>query len=77
MTVMLSGVICLPLIGGLLDQFWQGKITNGLPDYTLSEWRFALLPIPFSVLIALLLLKFIPETFPEELKSPLNSDSTE
>lgn len=74
MTVMLSGVICLPLVGGLLDQFWQGKITNGLPDYTLSEWRFALLPIPLSVLIALLLLKFIPETFPEELKSPLNSD---
>lgn len=73
MTVMLSGVICLPLIGGLLDQFWQGKITNGLPDYTLGEWRFALMPIPFSILIALLLLKFIPETFPEDLKKPLHS----
>ncbi|AIL12496.1 hypothetical protein IM40_01485 [Candidatus Paracaedimonas acanthamoebae] len=74
MTVMLSGVICLPLIGGLLDQFWQGQITNGLPDYTLSEWRFALLPIPLSGLIAFLLLRFIPETFPEELKGPHNSD---
>jgi sugar phosphate permease len=74
MTVMLSGVICLPLIGGLLDQFWQGKITNGLPDYTSGEWRFALIPIPISVLAALLLLKFIPETFPEQLKGPLNSD---
>lgn len=74
MTVMLSGVICLPLIGGLLDEFWQGKITNGLPDYTLNEWRFALIPIPLSVLIAFLLLRFIPETFPEELKKPLNSE---
>ncbi len=75
MIVMLSGVICLPLVGGLLDQFWQGKTTNGLPDYTLSEWRFALMPIPFSVFIALLLIKFIPETFPEDFKKPLTSES--
>ncbi len=76
MNVMLSGVICLPLIGGLLDHFWQGKITNGLPDYTLSEWRFALCPIPLSILLAFLLLKFITETFPDDLKSPLKSDAS-
>ncbi len=75
MIVMLSGVICLPLVGWLLDQFWQGTITNGLPDYTLGEWRFALMPIPLSVFIALLLIKFIPETFPEDLKKPLTSES--
>lgn len=63
MTVMLSGVIFQPLIGLALDKAWNGKIEQGLPFYTLENWKLALSPIPLCLFLAFLLTYFIRETF--------------
>ncbi len=68
MTVMLSGVIFEPLVGWLLDLHWKNngaKLVNDIAVYSVDDFRFALLPIPISLFIALLLTKFIKETFPK------------
>lgn len=64
MIVMMLGLIGQPLVGGFLDWAWSGIMQNGVPFYTVSDYRFALLSIPISLLIALLIMPFIPETFP-------------
>lgn len=69
MLVMLLGLILQPLIGWFLDWIWDGVMNNGIPLYTISDYRFALLSIPLCLLISLLLMPLIPETFPKEEKS--------
>lgn len=66
MLVMSSGVVLQPLVGWLLDWVWDGVINNGIPLFTIADYRFALSTIPICLLIALCLMPFIPETFPKE-----------
>ncbi|OJX13023.1 MAG: hypothetical protein BGO77_00975 [Caedibacter sp. 37-49] len=63
MVVMLSGVIFQPFVGWILDKSWNGKIVQGIPFYTLANWKLALLSIPVCLVIALLLTLFMHETF--------------
>jgi len=70
MTVMLSGVIFQPFIGWILDKAWNGKIEQGLPFYTLENWKLALASIPLCLILALSLTYFIRETF---TKNPVSS----
>ncbi|MFN7710659.1 MAG: MFS transporter [Holosporales bacterium] len=63
MTVMLSGVIFEPLIGKLLDVVWNGTITNGIRDYTLSNYHVALSVIPMALFASIAVIYFVPETF--------------
>ncbi len=63
MIVMLSGVIFQPLVGWVLDKSWNGKIVQGIPFYTLANWKLALLAIPICLVIAVLLTFFMHETF--------------
>ena len=69
MIVMISGVVLQPLVGWFLDWIWDGVMNNGLPLYTISDYRFALISIPLSLVLALMLMPFIPETFPRLNKS--------
>lgn len=66
--VMSSGLILQPLIGWFLDWIWDGVMNNGIPLYTIADYRFALLSIPVCLLISLLITPFIPETFPKKIK---------
>jgi MFS family permease len=66
MLVMLLGLILQPFVGWLLDWIWDGVMNNGIPFYTISDYRFALISVPVCLLIALLLTPLIPETFPRE-----------
>lgn len=68
MIVMLLGLILQPLVGWFLDWIWDGVMNNGIPLYTVADYRFALLSIPFCLVISLLLTPLIPETFPREDK---------
>ncbi len=52
---MLSAPLLQPLIGLLLDQFSNGK------QYSLSDYQNALLIVPFVLLIACMLIFFLPE----------------
>jgi MFS family permease len=63
MTVMLSGVIFQPFIGWALDKAWDGKIEQGIPYFTLENWKLALGSILLCLFLALLLTCFIRETF--------------
>ncbi|MBY0501261.1 MAG: MFS transporter [Alphaproteobacteria bacterium] len=64
MIVMMLGLVTQPLVGWFLDKVWEGVMYNGVPHYTVADYRFALLSIPLSLLLALLLMPLIPETFP-------------
>lgn len=65
MIVMMLGLLMQPLIGGFLEWIWSGMMQNGVPFYTVSDYRFALLSIPLSLILALMILPLIPETFPK------------
>lgn len=66
MLVMLSGVVLQPLMGWMLDWIWDGIMNNGIPLYTIEDYRFALGSLLVSLVIALLTIPFIPETFPKK-----------
>lgn len=68
MIVMIVGMVLQPLIGWFLDWVWDGVMNNGIPLYTIADYRFALLSVPVCLLISLLLVPLIPETFPRETK---------
>jgi len=62
MVVMVGGVVLQPLIGWLLDWAWDGIKENGVPIYTLTDYRLALSTIPMCMIISLIVVHFIPET---------------
>src|SRR5690606_13756157 len=46
MLVMMLGLVLQPLVGWCLDWVWDGVMNNGIPLYTVADYRFALLSIP-------------------------------
>lgn len=65
MIVMMLGLVVQPLVGWFLDQVWSGIMQNGIPFYTISDYRFALISIPLSLVLAVIIMPLIPETFPQ------------
>ncbi len=49
----LFGSITEPLIGKILDIFWQGKIVNGVHYFSTTNYQFALMILPIYLVIAL------------------------
>lgn len=49
----LFGSFTEPLIGKILDIFWQGKIVNGIHYFSTTNYQFALLLLPIYLIIAL------------------------
>lgn len=67
MIVMMSGVIFQPVVGRLLDLSWNnGPLKDGVPDYSLTDWRLALITLPLCLLAAFFVTFFIRETYPKE-----------
>lgn len=65
MVVMTTGIIFLPLMGALIDWHWDGTMLNGIPLYEASDYTFALLLLPISLLISFVLTLFMKETHPD------------
>lgn len=63
--VMSTGIIFLPIIGYFIDHHWDGKIVDGIPQYSYQDYQFALIIIPIFLAISALLLIFVKETHPE------------
>lgn len=63
MVVMMSGVVFEPFVGYILDWQWDGTLVNGARHFTTENFYWAMLPIPISLFLSLLCLKFIPETY--------------
>ncbi len=59
-----SGALAQPVVGKLLDKQWDGVVmANGNPLYTLQMYNDALLFLPICLVLALILMPFIKETF--------------
>ena len=52
-----------PLIGILLDFGWNGHLENGIHQFSVHGYQLALLLLPVYLIIALILLIFIKETY--------------
>lgn len=60
--VMLGGVFFQPIIGYMLDYRWSGIMVNGLPFYSASDYRFAMMVIPAGLAVSVLLAALLRET---------------
>lgn len=52
-----------PLIGGVLDWTWAGTIVNGAHQFSAYSYRVSLILLPVTLILALLCLCFIRETY--------------
>lgn len=60
-TVAVGTSLMQPLLGVLLDLRWSGAMKNGVPLYSLSDYHFAMLSFPITLLLAFILLFFLKE----------------
>lgn len=64
MAVILGGVLFQPLIGFILKANWDGRIANGLPFYSLENFRGSLLLLPVCFVIGIISsIFFVKETY--------------
>jgi len=62
-TTMISTALMQFCVGWLLDLQWDGRIENGLRVYDARAYILAFTSIPAAQLLALVLVRFVPETF--------------
>jgi MFS family permease len=55
LAVVAGGAVCQPLAGYLLHIHWAGTLQQGMPVYTLQDFQYALLLLPISAAVALLM----------------------
>lgn len=58
-----------PLIGYILDQFWQGEIADKVRIYPLQAYHIALALLPIGMLISLLILPRLRETYCKNIEN--------
>lgn len=59
----LFGALSEPMIGKLLDHYWNGKMVNGVHLFSTASYQNALLLLPIGLLIAVILASFCIETY--------------
>jgi len=52
-----------PLVGAFLDGSWDGKVVNGIHQFSVHAYHIALTLLPVSLILALIMLVFINETY--------------
>ncbi|MFZ4076715.1 MAG: MFS transporter [Legionellaceae bacterium] len=52
-----------PLVGALLDFTWEGKTLHGVHQFSIESYHLSLSLLPLSLLISIILLYFIKETY--------------
>lgn len=60
---MVGIALAQPAVGFILDRLWQGEIANKVRVYPLEAYLVALSVLPIGMLVALLLLPRVPETY--------------
>lgn len=60
---MIGIALIQPAIGLLLDHAWTGQMSNDIRVYSLGAYQISLVILPIAILISLLLLPFIRETY--------------
>jgi MFS family permease len=68
MMVVAGGALLQPLVGVILDQFWDGQIIDHIPIYSMTAYRWSMLTIPACYLLAMILAIFgIRESFYKDM----------
>ena len=67
---MVGGAAGQPLVGFLLDLFWQGKLENGTRVYSAANFHDALIALPVMLAISFFIIPFIRETFCKAVEEP-------
>jgi MFS family permease len=62
MASVIIGVFFLPIIGMILDAYWQGTIQHGIRTYSIHAYHMAMLALPLCLLASAVLACFIKET---------------
>ncbi len=58
--VMMSGIVFQPLLGHILDVFWDGVISDaGLPFYSTHAYQMSILTVPICLVLSIFVLHFI------------------
>jgi MFS family permease len=60
---MLTGAIMQPLVGVILDLTWHGMLNNGVRVYSAASFQTGLILLPIGILVSLITLPFIRETY--------------
>lgn len=63
MFVMLAGTILQPLVGFILDIYWDGKIVDGIHHYSNSNFQYALFLLPVTYLASAGLSLFLKPSY--------------
>jgi MFS family permease len=64
--IMTGALVFQPLIGELLDISWFGQMQNGLRVYSTTDYQYALLILPISILVGVFLSFVLRETYTKE-----------
>ena len=59
--VFIGASISQPLVGYILDSLWEGRIAQGVPLYSIENFKIALLTFPISLILCLLVTLLIRE----------------
>ncbi len=62
----LFGAASDPMTGKFLDMGWEGKIVDGARVFSVENYKAAFITLPIFLIIALVSLYFIKETFCKE-----------
>ena len=67
--IMMGGFIFQPVVGDMLDWFWDGKMEHGIRIYSSHNFTIALSILPAGLLIAGMLMLFVRETYQRSMHS--------
>ena len=70
MCTVLSGAVSQPVVGLLLDSFWDGKTVEGARVYGLAAYQDAFLILPACFAGSIVLWLFLKETYARPYLQP-------
>lgn len=65
---MIGVSLAQPLLGRVLDAYWDGQVHNGIRIYALNDYKVAITLMIFAMMISLILLPFIKDTYAKPLQ---------
>lgn len=60
--IMSGGLVFQPFVGWLIDIHWSGLLADGLREYTISDYNFALAIVPIGLILSVIITLLIRET---------------
>jgi lipoprotein signal peptidase len=72
-TIVILGGLTQPLFGKIMSLHWDHTMRDGLALYSISDYQWAILIIPVAMIVAVLILSFVKETYCKSLVMELEN----